>query len=64
VCPGEQGVVTHHSSPELYRALNARLKHRHPRTRYTKFITIDNQAFWVYESLHMEDAFVVSTVEL
>lgn len=64
VCPGEQGVVTHHSSPELYQALKARLKHRHPRTRYTKFITIDNQAFWVYESLHMEDAFVVSTVEL
>lgn len=64
VCPGEQGVVTSTTNPAMYGALEARMKRRHARTRYMKFITLDNQAFWVYESLSIDSAYVVSTTEL
>jgi hypothetical protein len=48
-CPAPVGSVNTFHNPALYSALTARMKVRHPRARYLKFITLDNQVFWVHE---------------
>jgi len=48
-CPAPVGAVNSFHNPALHAALVGRMKKRHPRARYLKFITLDNQTFWVHE---------------
>lgn len=58
-CPAPVGSVNSFHNPAMFAALSARMKARHPRARYLKFITLDNQVFWVHECF-LNQSLVVS----